>query len=150
MDPDLTRRDLLRLGLLAGAGLPWLDGAILLGQDQAPPGRYQEAALKAARWIRTTRVQTPQGLLWLSGPERPEGLYSSPNLYTGTSGVILFLLELGRVTGDKTWTEEAAAGADSLMATLPGQLDSDKGENGLYTGVAGIGFTLGQVFKATG
>lgn len=148
---SLTRRDLLRLGLLAGAGLPWLDGSLLLGQETpAAPSRFLDAALKAARWLHTTRVQTPQGLLWLSGPERPEGLDSSPNLYTGSSGVVLFLLELGRATGDKAYLEEAAAGADYLTATLPERINPLQGESGLYTGVAGIGFTLGQTFKATG
>jgi lantibiotic modifying enzyme len=146
----LTRRDLLRLGLVAGAGLPWLGGSILRGEETPAASRSLDAAVKAARWIRTARVATPQGFLWLSGPERPEGLDAGPSLYTGGSGVVLFLLELGRATGDKAWTEEAAAGADSLIATLPGQLDPAKGETGLYTGVAGIGFTLGEVFKATG
>lgn len=147
----LTRRDLLCLGLLAGAGLPWIEGSLLLqGQEKPAPSGFLDAALKAARWIRTARVATPQGLLWLSGPERPEGLDSSPNLYTGTSGVVLFLLELGRATGDKAWTEEAAAGADYLVATLPDALDPARGETGLYTGVAGVGFTLGHAFKVTG
>ena len=151
MNTSLTRRDLLRLGALAGAGLPWLDGSALLGQEKPPtPTRLLDAALKAARWLRTTRVQTPQGLLWLSGPERPEGLDSSPNLYTGSSGVVLFLLELGRATGDKAYLEEAATGADFLGATLPDAPDPSRGETGLYTGVAGIGFTLHQAFKATG
>ena len=102
-----------------------------LGQKdaQAPaalPG-YLDAAVRAARWIRTARVETPAGYLWLTGPERPEGLDSTPNLYSGSSGIVLFLLELARATGDKAYREEAAAGADHLIATLPAKADPEKG-----------------------
>ncbi|MFP5284462.1 MAG: lanthionine synthetase LanC family protein, partial [Thermoanaerobaculia bacterium] len=91
-------------------------------------------------------MATPDGLLWLSGPERPEGMNASPELYTGTSGIVLFLVELARVTGDGSWLEEAAAGADWLIAGLPDGLD----HAGLYTGVPGIGLAIHQVAKATG
>src|SRR6185436_3621574 len=109
---DLTRRDLLRFGIAAGAALPLgLDAAE--GEEPsrtpAPAPGYLDAAVQAARWIHTTRVETPDGVLWLTGPERPEGLDSTPNLYTGSAGVVFFLLELARATGDKTYREEAAA-----------------------------------------
>lgn len=142
---DFSRRDLLRFGLAAGAVLPW--GFDLAAGDEAPraAGGYLEAAVRAGRFIRSTRVETPRGLLWLQGPERPEGMSSSTDLYSGTSGVVLFLLELARATGDKSWREEAAAGADYLISTLqPGQ------DPGLYTGIAGIGFVLRRVYRETG
>lgn len=153
-----TRRDLFRSALVAGAGLPWI-GSRLTAQDPSPvppPASearplWLDAAVKAARWIRTARVQTPRGLLWLEGPERPDGLRSSPELYSGASGVVLFLLELARATGDSSWLEEASSGADHLLATLPDALDTEEGGgDALYTGVSGIGFTLHQTFKATG
>ena len=147
----ISRRDLLRLSIAAGAA-----SALGLASDKrapqasaAAPG-YLEAAIRAARWIRTARVETPAGYLWLTGPERPEGLDSTPNLYSGSSGIVLFLLELARATGDKAYCEEAAAGADHLIATLPAKADPEKGETGLYEGVAGIGFVLNRVFKETG
>jgi lantibiotic modifying enzyme len=134
----------------SGSALPFR----LLAQEGTPAiaatTRWLDAALGAARWIRTTRVETPQGLLWVNGPERPEGKAASPELYTGTSGIVLFLVELARATGDKTYLEEAAAGADWLIATLPEKLDLEKAEDGLYTGVPGIGFALHQVAKTTG
>lgn len=135
----LSRRELLALAAIAGAGAPFRLKA-------EPTSRWLDAAVKAARWIRTTRVATPGGLLWLSGPERPEGMSASPELYTGTSGIVLFLVELARATGDGSWLEEAAAGADWLIAGLPEALD----HAGLYTGVPGIGLAIHQVAKATG
>lgn len=153
-----TRRDLLRSALVAGAGagLPWIGSRrIAEGAMPVPPAPEErpwlDAAIRAARWIRTARVQTPQGVLWLEGPERPDGLRSGPDLYSGASGVVLFLLELARATGDSSWLEEASAGADYLLATLPDALGRDEGgEAGLYTGVSGIGFALHQTYKATG
>lgn len=127
------------LAAVAGAGVPFRLQA-------ETTSRWLDAAVKAARWIRTTRVATPDGLLWLSGPERPEGMSASPELYTGTSGVVLFLVELARATGDESWLKEAAAGADWLIAGLPETLD----HAGLYTGVPGIGLAIHQVAKATG
>lgn len=155
MNAPLTRRDLLRLGFAAGSLLPLGLGAAEGVEGEEPPKAtpapgYLEAAERAARWIHTARVETPDGLLWLTGPERPEGLDTAPNLYSGSAGVVLFLLELARATGDKAHREEAAAGADALIAGLPGEVRIDRAENGLYTGVAGTGFTLFRVYQETG
>jgi lantibiotic modifying enzyme len=147
----ISRRDLLRLTAAAGAA-----SSLGLATDKKPlqtsaaVPSYLDAAVRAARWIRTARVETPAGYLWLTGPERPEGFDTTPNLYTGSSGIVLFLLELARATGDKAHREEAAAGADALIASLPAKADPGQAETGLYTGVAGIGFVLNRVFKETG
>jgi lantibiotic modifying enzyme len=55
------------------------------------------------------------------------------------------MLELHHATKDPAYLADARAGADELMARLP----SEK-QTGLYTGLAGIGFTLGEVHRATG
>jgi lantibiotic modifying enzyme len=133
------------LAVAAGVGVPLRLGA----EEKTASTRWLEAAVKAARWIRTARVATPDGLLWLSGPERPEGMSASPELYTGTAGVVLFLVELARVTGDESWLQEAAAGADWLIAGLPAALDPEHAQAGLYTGVPGIGLAIHHVAKAT-
>jgi lantibiotic modifying enzyme len=146
---EVSRRDLLRFGLAAGAALPLGLGAAD-GEEPSPAPGYLDAAVQAARWIRTTRVATPDGFLWLTGPEKPEGLDSAPNLYTGSAGVVLFLLALARATGDGSYRFEAAAGADHLIATLPEKLRHERAESGLYTGVAGVGFTLFRVYQETG
>jgi lantibiotic modifying enzyme len=71
------------------------------------------------------------------------------SLYTGYPGVLLFLVELHRATGDRAWLDLATSGADALAASLP---DSATGEDsaGLYTGLAGIAYTLEEVGRARG
>lgn len=109
---------------------------------RAEESSYRDAALRAAAWIRTTAVQTGDGTVWPADPEHPEVIPVS--LYSGTSGVVLFFLEAYRATHEKSYLEDATAGADYLLAVLDRQTDP-----GLYTGVAGIGFTLSEVFKVT-
>src|SRR5688572_4303986 len=104
---------------------------------------YREAALDAARWIRSSAIKTTPGIGWPSDPRDPKTLNTS--LYSGTAGVILFLLEAYRSTGDKTFLADAQSGADYLLATIANEKDS-----GLYTGLAGIGFVLQETYKAGG
>jgi lantibiotic modifying enzyme len=59
--------------------------------------------------------------------------------------VVLFLLELHKATGQPNYLAQAREGAGALIARLPLEKES-----GLYTGIAGIGFTLGEMFRATG
>jgi lantibiotic modifying enzyme len=110
---------------------------------KAANGDYRAAALEALRWIKTSAIRTENGLTWPADPRDSKSV--SPNLYAGSPGVILFLIEAYRSTGDKSYLQDARAGADELIATV----SSVKG-SGLYTGVAGIGFALAEVFKATG
>jgi lantibiotic modifying enzyme len=147
----LTRRDLVRLslGLSTASGEETPKPSPVRAPSASPSG-YLDAAVKAAQWIHTTRIEAARGLIWLDGPERPEGLQSTLDLYTGASGIVLFLLELARLTGEKTYKEDAGYGADSLIAGLPEKLVPDNGETGLYQGAAGLGFTLHQAFQSTG
>jgi lantibiotic modifying enzyme len=108
---------------------------------QARP--YLDAAIEAARWVRSTSIKTSAGLTWPGNPGDPKSV--SAGLYSGSSGVVLFLLELHRATGQAEFLADARAGADDLLAQLPRE-----NEPGLYTGIAGIGFTLGETARATG
>ncbi|MGH9711083.1 MAG: lanthionine synthetase LanC family protein, partial [Candidatus Acidiferrales bacterium] len=65
-------------------------------------------------------------------------------LYAGTPGPILFFLELYRYTGKDQYLREARAGAGALAASLA----TDQG-TGLYEGLAGEGFTLGETYLIT-
>jgi lantibiotic modifying enzyme len=125
--------------LIAGACL----FAITAAYTNAANGSYREAALEAARWIRSSTIKTAQGKVWPSDPTDAKSVGTS--LYAGTPGVILFLIEAYRTTGDKSFLDDARAGADKLMAVL-----SDEKESGLYEGISGIGFALQETFKATG
>lgn len=104
---------------------------------------HRAAAIGAAAWLQSTAIRTPDGLVWPSDPRDPKTVNTT--LYAGTPGPILFFLELARETGDKRYLETARAGADALLASIPTQ-DAD----GLYQGLAGIGFTLGQAWLVTG
>jgi lantibiotic modifying enzyme len=111
--------------------------------SQAPaPSTLREAAIDAAKWIRASGVKTGNGLVWPADPNDPKSIDTS--LYTGTPGVVLFLLELHRATGNDEYLRDARAGADHLL----GRVESAP-LAGLYTGVGGIGYTLGEVHRAT-
>ena len=126
-----------------GAGLTLAVAALLFtlhGSAQAPA--YKDVALDAGRWIRTTRVGTTFGIAWPSDPRNPKSV--STALYSGSPGVVLFLLELHQATGDAAYLDDARRGADDLatkVATEP--------QSGLYEGLAGVGFTLGETWRAT-
>jgi lantibiotic modifying enzyme len=133
-----TRRDFLQSSLAA---------AVLLRRPELSPPTHLDVARKAERWIRTTRIPTGHGVQWPADPLKPER--SSPELYNGYSGVVLFYLELFRATGDRQFLGEAVGGARQLASTLP-NAPEDVREAGLYTGIAGIGFVIGEVARASG
>ena len=111
--------------------------------SQAQDPGYLEAAREAARWIRTSAVKTNAGLTWPADPADPGTV--STALYSGSPGVVLFMLELHHATKDPQYLADAKAGADELVASLETTRAA-----GLYTGLAGIGFTLGEVYRASG
>ena len=120
-----------------------------LVQTEAPdpaPQPYLEAAIQAGRWIASHAKETEHGTTWPTVPAESDA--ASTNLYSGTPGIVLFLLELGRATGDKRWSELGQSGADELLATLPETVGADGA--GLWTGVGGVGFALGHAFRTTG
>src|SRR5262249_1367098 len=104
---------------------------------------YLQAAKEAAQWIRSVSVRTDQGVAWPADPRDPKTV--EHDLYSGTPGVILFLIEMYASTGDKAFLEDARAGANHLLSAL-----SREEGTGLYVGIAGIGFTLQETYKATG
>jgi lantibiotic modifying enzyme len=126
-----------------GAGLTIAVGALLVtlhGGAQAPA--YKDVAIDAAKWIKSTRVSTTFGIAWPSEPGNPKSV--STALYSGSPGVVLFMLELYRATGDAAYLDDARHGADDLVTKV-----GSEPAPGLYTGVAGIGFTLGETWRAT-
>jgi lantibiotic modifying enzyme len=143
-----TRRDVIRAGIGAAvlAALPMpLRAGRTYGTE--PDARYLAAARAAGRWIRATAITAPGGTTWPAVP--PDAKTAQRDLYSGSPGVVLFLLELHRATGDSAWLDLAMGGADHLAASLP---DSATGEvdAGLYSGLAGIGFTLNETARVSG
>jgi len=154
----LTRRDWLR-GAFGAAGLLAVPAGILARGGPRPAqsgpdldignlrssGNDLEVALRAERWIRTSRIRTAQGVTWPADPLTPGSV--SYDLYNGMPGVVLFLLELHAATGDGRYLDEARAGADQLAANIAPEETFDAG---LYTGVAGRAFVLAETWRATG
>jgi len=118
--------------------------ALLAGAARPPQADrpHLAAAEDAAKWIRSTAIATPAGTTWPADPNISGSV--SPALYSGSSGVVLFMLELRRATGRPEYLEEARKGADHLLTEVRPNMPP-----GLYTGLAGIGFTLNEVAKAT-
>jgi lantibiotic modifying enzyme len=108
-------------------------------------GSDLDVALRAERWLRSTRIVTTAGVAWPADPRDTRSVQY--NLYTGAPGVVLFLLELHHATGDRAFLDEARRGADEIAANLSGA-EFDGG--GLYTGVAGRAFVLAETWRATG
>ena len=113
-----------------------------IAQQPASPAALMRAATDAARWIDSSAVRSERGVVWLADPTDPETTLT--NLYSGSTGVVLYYLELHHATGQRAYLDSARAGADYLLAGL-----KDEKNTGLYTGLAGIGFTLGEVARAT-
>lgn len=111
-----------------------------VGPIQAP--RYRDAAIDAAKWIRSARVETLFGYAWPSDPRDPKSI--STALYNGSPGVVLFMLELHHATGDAAYLDQARRGADELMTKA-----ASEARMGLYDGIAGLGFMFGETWRAT-
>jgi lantibiotic modifying enzyme len=104
--------------------------------------RFLSEAQGVARWLRGVALPQGAALAWAGTPG--PGARPIVNLYSGSAGVVLFFLELHHATGDPKDLATARAGADWLLA----QIESES-QAGLYTGLAGLGFTLTETWKAT-
>jgi lantibiotic modifying enzyme len=142
-DHAITRREAIALGLGTAAALALPRTA---RASFAAPLTDLEVAHRAARWIRRSRVETPNGVTWPADPLKPASVRY--DLYNGQPGIIVFYLEMYHTTGDRTWLEDARRGADELVAQLPA-LDAAK-MAGLYEGLGGAAFVLEETHRATG
>jgi lantibiotic modifying enzyme len=146
----LSRRDLLKGGLAASAAVLLRPGSLFSspgdpGLSASPERPHLEVARRAERWIAGSAIRGVSGTAWPWDPNDPQSVQLS--LYSGTPGVVLFYLELFHATGEERLLDEAAAGADYLAASLPA--DDPVADAGLYTGLAGVAFTLALTYRAT-
>ncbi len=102
-------------------------------------------ALRAEKWIRSARIVKSEGIAW---PVVPGDTTITTNLYSGTTGIVLFYLELYQATNDKSFLDEATDGANFIMA-MGDKRRPGYEELGLYTGEAGVTYTLNKVFEVT-
>lgn len=132
------RRLVLLIALAMASGQ-----AVALEPPQSSTSRpYLDAAIAAARWIDASAIKTPHGITWPADPRDPKSVGTT--LYSHSPGVVLFLLEMHRATGESAWLERARLGADHLVASIDAESDT-----GLYTGLAGIGYTLVETANLT-
>jgi lantibiotic modifying enzyme len=116
--------------------------AALIVSVRAAPVNYQAIAVDAEKWIKMSRAETPFGFAWPANPANPRSMSNA--LYSGSPGVVLFLLELNQATGERAYLDQARRGADELLTKV-----GSEQQMGLYEGVAGMGFTLGETWRAT-
>ena len=145
---SVSRREFVHLSAIGGAGLglaPLAPGGFdwlsRVSRDAAPV----DVARAAAEWLRQHAVRTPAGITWPRVPGEDEG--GDVGLYHGAPGPILFLLELAHQTRDRAALQEAAGGARELVAALD---RDDPIEPGLYSGLAGMAYTLDLAADAAG
>lgn len=122
--------------------LATLAAVVTLPTHAAGPS-HRDVAVEAATWIRASAIKTTAGVTWPADPGNPASVGAS--LYSGAPGVVLFLLDLHRVTGAPGYLADARAGADDLLAHV-----AEVTESGLYTGLAGVGTTLLDTAAVTG
>src|SRR5690349_15372392 len=122
---------------------PWLAGC--RATAPAEPRPWLEAARETARWLETVAVRSEAGLEWPAVPG--ESAEPERSLYAGSPGVVLFQLGLAAADRDAHALEVATSGADALLRSLPERVEGEAA--GLYTGLAGIGFALGEAWRAT-
>lgn len=107
--------------------------------------RYLDLALWAARWIERSRQTTDRGAIYPADPLKPDSI--GLDFYNGMPGVTTFHAALAHCTEAPEWLAAARAGADTLIAMVEqnGGIDA-----GLYTGLAGLAYTLDCVAAAGG
>jgi len=122
------------------------DPALSAGRAESDLLRTAQAA---ARWIRSSQIDTGRGLMWPIDPARPD--VTSTDLYSGTPGVILFMLELHEQTDDRQALWDARQGAMALdLVNAQGEGVAAKLGNGLYVGLGGTVVALDRAAKVTG
>jgi lantibiotic modifying enzyme len=142
----IGRRELLRIGACAGSTL-LLAPQSVWGIRPVPSSLYLDDARAAAAWLLRHAIATSNGLAWPVRPDTAKDV--ATNLYTGNAGVVLFLLELHAATGDAKYRAAARAGARELAAAASSAPASGRRDFGLYTGLAGLAFTLAEAHRAT-
>jgi lantibiotic modifying enzyme len=130
-----TRRDFVALA--AAAGLPLSLKAELAAVVRRSPRPWVEMAVRCARWIEKS-AQPVDGLTrWPADPLKPEAF--GLDFYNGMTGVVAFYAMLFDATRDPAWRTAARSGAGYLIREMDsGKADIDAG---LYTGLAGLGYT---------
>jgi len=82
--------------------------SLLLPTLQAADRAFLKNARQTAHWLQSCSRQTPNGKVWPADPL--DSTTVSTNLYSGSSGGVLFFLELHRATQNKIYLKKSARG----------------------------------------
>lgn len=115
-------------------------------QRKSNESPWLQYALETEKYLNTARLDQEDGIAWKVMPDSVSG--PDVSLYSGTPGIVLFYLQLFESTGEQPFLKTAKAGADFLLASLPDTAVSPQ-QVGLYTGLAGIGYTLAEAYRNT-
>lgn len=120
--------------------------SIPVGETVAGGRPYLDAAMKTARWLSSAAIHTPRGTIWPADPLDTSSV--GTDLYAGSAGVVLFFLEAFYSTLDTVYLSEARSGADYLLEAVSDTARIRGMGTGLYEGLGGLGFVLGETYKA--
>jgi lantibiotic modifying enzyme len=143
----------------ASAALPLIETSTQASEtNPATSGNYVVAAKEAAAWIQASSKKTDQGVYWLPEPDYPEKTSTvtpAPAIYSGNAGTALFFLELADATGDHSYLEDAAQGADYVLATWKDVtsfplIKLKNAHLDFNHGLSGTAYSLAQIGRATG
>jgi lantibiotic modifying enzyme len=117
----------------------------------------------AAEHIRKNAVKGDTGVYWETPARLKAGKTPGIDFYSGSSGIILFFLELHAYTGDKSYLVDAVSGAEYILALFEKhhydyQIKPEfelkpysKNQWSFYVGgIGGIAFSLIHLYQATG
>ena len=134
-----------RRSFLAGAAALAGGACVRNYRPGTPPPDYLAYARGAARYIRANAVRTEHGLAWKKSPDEPDAL--GTDLYHGSAGIVLFLVELYRATQERRVLDDAIQGMAHIVATWPA--DVPVWQTGLHGGLAGHVVVLRELVRET-
>ncbi len=106
---------------------------------------YLDLARSAERFVHSLARDTETGVAWGHSREAPDVV--SRTLYNGSSGIVIFYVEMFAATAETIYLERAIAGAKDLAAYAS---SAKRGSCAIYTGWPGMAFALGEVARVAG
>lgn len=123
---------------------------------------YLSAAKAAATMFKNTAVETPEGVYWEEEPFSPadpreDTFMGQFSLYSGSPGVIYFLTQLARATGDKSYLDDAVKAGQYIISNWECNVrmqqyggNIEHSEWGVLNGATGIAYVFGELAEVSG